>query len=515
MYVSSSKWKVVAIGCARRVIACITTVFKRMLIPSSKRKVLGIVLRGCVVVVFVGLLIRDRAVSDPPDVSINNHVWDVWRTTVVKAANDELARIRQIAVSDSYESPQNAQVLMEAYDASFNREVAMNPLKFGGVGRVRKSDQKYPRAQFLQMILDKGVTIEDATDYLDLLSLRLNLLSAEDMFFHGSTEEQKAGFAGDRLPSIATWDAYEEAEIQGYLELFYFAKEAEKDPYLAWQMDEGIFMFGRAKDGTPIPMRTDTTYFQLDSDGEFDFGDMVWPAMDFDVEAIHKHLQPYPFAEKLPKHVKIGFLGPDGKPAEAPRRGMAKLWGRFADIFDDDEPTIARSESEAALPIQAELQPANASEPEPVSRTLPDTVVANPDADDSKPQPTLRHAVPELEIPEFPTDLEKPEPASVIPSEIENQMKPVEDWKFPDGVDAEELERFLESLEDIIESTSIPDAPDYPEILDHDKRYEDRGDPNGNRDEFDEEQEESDRERREPPEMEPQKSHKHFDDLGF
>ena len=504
MYVSSSKWKIVAIGCARRVIAFIATLFKRLLIPSSKRKVLGIVLRGCVVVVFVGLLIRDRAVSDPPDVSINNHVWDVWRTTVVKAANNELARIRQFAVSDSYENTENAQVQMETYDASFDRAVAMNPLQFGGVGRVRKSDQKYPRAEYLQILLAKGVSIEDGTDYLDLLTLRLNLLSAEDMFFHGSVEAQKAGLAGGRLASIATWEAYKEAEIQGYLELFYFAKEAKKDPNLARQMDEGIFMFGRAKDGTPIPMRTDTTYFQLDSDGEFDFGDMVWPAMDFDVEAIHKHLQPYPFAEKLPKHVKIGFLGPDGKPAEAPRRGLGKLWGNFADIFGDDGQEITRSELEATPSSEAGSPFVNSPEPKPAVRTIPwSSVASDSPGDDSTPRTAPRHAIPALEMPEFPANLEQPEPASVIPSEIENQMKQVEDWKFPDGVEAEELERLLESLEDIDDSTSIPDVPDNSEIRREDGRYKERGDPNGNRDESNEEKDESERERREPPEMEP------------
>ena len=82
-------------------------------------------------------------------------------------------------------------------------------------------------------------------------------------------------------------------------------------------------------------------------------------------------------------------------------------------------------------------------------------------------------------------------------------MKQVEDWKLPDGGEAEELERLLESLEDIDDPTSNPNALDEPEILREDERYKGRGDPNGNRDESYEEQDESKRERREAPEKEP------------
>ena len=68
----------------------------------------------------------------------------------------------------------------------------------------------------------------------------------------------------------------------------------------------------------------------------------------------------------------------------------------------------------------------------------------------------------------------------------------------------EELARLLESLEeDIDDPTSNPNVPDEPEILREDERYKDRGDPNGNRDESYEEQDESERERREAPEKEP------------
>ncbi len=498
MDVSLPRFKVIAIA------------FRRMFVPLSKWKIVAIVLTVVVASVFAALLHRQHAVFGQTDrseeIAINNHVWNVWQTSVVGAANKGLSRIRQISASTSYQSLQTAQALMEAYDATYEMGVATDP-KFGGIDRMKEADQKYPRFEFLKMLLDKGVIIESAAEYRALLTFRINLLSAENMFLQASAEGKILWLSGLGLPTNSSWEAFKAAQIQDYLEFFYYEKEANQDPTLARQMAEGIFMLGRAKDGTRFPMRTDTTYFRLNGHGDVNIGDMTWPAMGLsgdDIEAIHKYLQPFPFAEKLPKNVKIGFLGPDGKPADAPRRGLAKLWENFPDMFDDDGPEITRSESEAAPSSEAESQPpAYASEPKPVSRTSPWSSVADSPAHDSTPRTAPRHAVPELEMPEFPADWEQPQPASIIPSEMNNQVGQAEDWKLPDGVKAEELERLLELLEDIDDPTSIPNAPDEREIVREDRRNKGRGDSNGNRDESYEEQDESERERREAPEKEP------------
>ena len=511
MFLSLRRFEAIATRFTNRLAQLVGKALWRMFVPLTKWKIVSLGLVVVVASVFAALLHRQHAVFSQSDrseeIAINKHVWDVWRTTVVKEANKELSRIRKISTSNSYQSPQTVEELLQAYDVIYERETIADPMS-GGIDRLMEADQKYPRFEFLKMFLDRGVIIENAAEYRALLTFRINLLSAESMFLHAGAEEKIRWLSGLGLPVNSSWEAIKEVQIQDYLEFFYYEKQALQDPILARQMAEGIFMLGRAKDGTRFPMRTDTTYFQLSGRGDTDIGNMAWPAMGLsseDIEAIHKHLEPFPFAEKLPKHVKIGFLGPDGKPAEAPRRGMAKMkiWDGFADIFDDDDPEIARSELEATFPSQAEMQPVNASEPKPVYRTLPWSTEAEPSKDDSMPRTIPHHAVPELEMPEFPADLEQPEPASVIPSEIENQMKQVEDWQLPGGVTEEELEGLLESLEDIDDPTSIPNAADNPEILREDERYKDRGDPNGNRDESYEEQDESEKERREPPEMEP------------
>ena len=301
------------------------------------------------------------------------------------------------------------------------------------------------------------------------------------------------------LPADTSPERFEEASIQDYLETHYYVKEALKDPTFAQQWNEGKFVtIAKAKDGTRFPLRADTTYYKLKSDGSI--GELYFPAMgeSYDVHAIQEHLHtPFPFTKKLPKHVKIGFLGPDGKPADAPRRGMAKLWDGFAEIFDDDSPEIARSDLESTPSSEAGSPFVNSPDPKPALPAIPwSSVAADSLGDDSKPRTAPRRAIPELEMPEFPVDLAQPVPAPILPSGMENQMKQTEDWKSPGGVEAEGLEGFLESLDDTDDPTSIPNALDESDdILREDERYKERDDSNENRDE-------SERERREPPEME-------------
>ena len=478
-----------------------------MLVSLSKRKIVVTGLAVVVAAVFAALLHRQHIVFSQSDgsseeVATNNYLRDYWWTTVVKGANEELSRIRHISASTSFQSPQTVEALMEAYDASFDAWVASETINFGDID-LAQVDQAYPRAEFLQMLLDKGLLIKNATEYNSFLMYRYNLLSFKQNFFEKPLFGHDADYKDSvlermGLPMNASSVEFEETSIQHYLETHYYVKEALKDPTFAQQWSEGKFVtIARAKDGTRFPLRADTTYYELNSDGSI--GELYFSAMgeSFDVRAIQGHLHtPFPFTKKLPKHVKIGFLGPDGKPADAPRRGMAKIWDGFADIFDDDDPEIARSELEATLPSQAEVQPVNVSEPKPASRTSLWTSASDLAADDSTPRSARRHTVPALDMPEFPADLEKANPPSIFPTEMETQIGQAEDWKLPGGVKEEELEGLLESLEDIDDPTSIPNAPDNPEILREDERYKDRGDPNGNRDE-------SEGERREAPEMDP------------
>lgn len=416
--------------------------------------------------------------------------------------------MRHISDSTSFQSPQSVEAIMAAYDTNFDTWVDSQTINFSDIN-LAKVDQAYPRAEFLQMLLDKGLLIKNAAEYNSFLMYRFNLLHSKQQFFEQPLFGHDADYKNSvlermGLPADTSSAQFEVTRIQHLLETHYYVKEALKDPTFAQQWNEGKFvMIARAKDGTRFPMRADTTYFKLNGNGDVNMGDIVIPAMGLsaqDTDAIMKHLQPFPFAEKLPDHVKIGFIGPDGKPADAPRRGMAKLWGNFAGIFDDDRPEIARSESGVVHPAKADLQPANASNPKPVPRSSLWTSSSDWASDDSAPAAAPRHAAPALDMPEFSADLEQPIPAPTVPSELENQMKLAEDWKFPGGVEAKELERLPESLEDTDDPTTILNLPDEPEILhDDDARNKDRSEPNENRHESYEGRNDSETKRPESP----------------
>ena len=358
-----------------------------MLVSLSKRKIVVTGLAVVVAAVFAALLHRQHTVFSQSDgsseeVATNNYLRDYWWTTVVKGANEELSRIRHISASTSFQSPQTVEALMEAYDASFDAWVASQTINFGDID-LAQVDQAYPRAEFLQMLLDKGLLIKNAAEYNSFLMYRYNLLSFKQSFFEKPLFGHDADYKDSvlermGLPTDTSSEQFEEASIQDYLETHYYVKEALKDPTFAQQWNEGKFVtIARAKDGTRFPLRADTTYYELNSDGSI--GELYFPAMgeSFDVRAIQEHLHtPFPFTKKLPKHVKIGFLGPDGKPADAPRRGMAKLWANFADIFDDDGQEITRSESEAMPSSEAGSPFVNSPEPKPASRILPWSSVA-------------------------------------------------------------------------------------------------------------------------------------------
>ncbi|MDE0185890.1 MAG: hypothetical protein OXP71_10665 [Candidatus Poribacteria bacterium] len=483
-----------------------------MLVSLSKWKIVVIGLGVVAAAVFAALLHRQHVVFSQSDGSLeeiatSNYLQDYWWTTVVKGADEELTRLRHISASTSFQSPQSVEALMEAHDINFDTWVDSQKINFSGID-LAKVDRAYPRAEYLQMLLDKGLLIVNGAEYNSFLMYRFNLLHSKQQFFEQPLFGHDADYKNSMLermglPADTSPTQFEEARIQHFLETHYYVKEALKDPTFAQQWNEGKFVtIARAKDGTRFPMRADTTYFKLNGNGGVDMGDIVMPAMGLsaqDTDAIMKHLQPFPFAEKLPEHVKIGFIGPDGKPADAPRRGMAKLWVNFAGIFEDDRPEIARSEPGVVHPSEADSQPANAFEPKPVSRSSLWTSASDSAMDDSAPVAAPRHAAPTLEMPDFPEGLEQPIPAPIVPPKLENQMKQAEDWKSPGRVEVNELERLLKSLEDTGDATFVPNVPDDPEMLRDNDVYKDRSESNENRHEFYEGRNDSETKRPESP----------------
>ena len=121
-------------------------------------------------------------------------------------------------VYKKYTGPQNVQELMKALDADYNQSLAKTSVsvsgKFTGAKTVIYSsdltiseiDARYPRAEWLQPLLDKGITIDDSVEYASLLSKRYTLALLED-----NPDLRQSGFLG--IPPTDDWETYKVAYI--------------------------------------------------------------------------------------------------------------------------------------------------------------------------------------------------------------------------------------------------------------------------------------------------------------
>ena len=131
-------------------------------------------------------------------------------------------------VYKKYTGPQNAQELMKALDTDYNQSLSKTSVSVSGkftakttsTGKVTgpktttyssdltlsEIDARYPRAEWLQLLLDKGITIDDSVEYASMLSKRYTLALLED-----NPELRQSGFLG--IPPTDDWETYKAAYI--------------------------------------------------------------------------------------------------------------------------------------------------------------------------------------------------------------------------------------------------------------------------------------------------------------
>ena len=130
-----------------------------------------------------------------------------------------------------YTGPQNAQELMKALDVDYNKglskklpetkviisdgslvirngEILERPktTTYSSDLTISEIDARYPRAEWLQLLLDKGITIDNSDEYASLLSKRYLLVLLED-----NPDLYEAGFRG--IPPTDDWATYKAAYI--------------------------------------------------------------------------------------------------------------------------------------------------------------------------------------------------------------------------------------------------------------------------------------------------------------
>ena len=116
-----------------------------------------------------------------------------------------------------YTGPQNARELMQAFNADYNRGHAKTEVSIHrkGIGiktinnydrtyTARAIDARYPREEWLQRLLDGGVTIENFGDYSHYLSKRHTLALLKD-----NPNLRQLGILD--IPPTTDWETYEAA----------------------------------------------------------------------------------------------------------------------------------------------------------------------------------------------------------------------------------------------------------------------------------------------------------------
>ena len=131
-------------------------------------------------------------------------------------------------VYKKYTGPQNAQELMKTLDTDYNKSLAKTRVTVSGkftakttsAGKITGAktttyssdltiseiDARYPRAEWLQLLLDKGITIDDSLEYASLLSKRYTLALLED-----NPDLQQSGLLN--IPPTDDWETYKAAYI--------------------------------------------------------------------------------------------------------------------------------------------------------------------------------------------------------------------------------------------------------------------------------------------------------------
>ena len=131
-------------------------------------------------------------------------------------------------VYKKYTGPQNAQELMKTLDTDYNKSLAKTRVTVSGkftakttsAGKITGAktttyssdltiseiDARYPRAEWLQLLSDKGITIDDSLEYASLLSKRYTLALLED-----NPDLQQSGLLN--IPPTDDWETYKAAYI--------------------------------------------------------------------------------------------------------------------------------------------------------------------------------------------------------------------------------------------------------------------------------------------------------------
>ena len=136
-------------------------------------------------------------------------------------------------VIEKYTGPQNAQELMKALDADYNKGHGKTEVSLSRKGNgietesynsnftISEIDARYPRAEWLQLLLDRGIIIGTLYEYASNLSQRHALALLED-----NPNLWQSGVLD--IPPTDDWETYKAAYIDKLVEIERTKAEIER-----------------------------------------------------------------------------------------------------------------------------------------------------------------------------------------------------------------------------------------------------------------------------------------------
>ncbi len=171
---------------------------------------------------------------------------------------------------ERYTGPQTVEALMAAFDENDDRRKVDD----------RKVDEKYPRAEWLAMLLDKGVVFRDYSDYSLFMNERWNLVGFEE------NGRWVSGALG--MPPTDDWETFKEGYINKRIwQEQQIAAERQSDP--------SVFggLFTGPDNQTYLPGRANRVYVERKGRGAFFHGAPLTEKQQWDIMLQGKHPEGY------------------------------------------------------------------------------------------------------------------------------------------------------------------------------------------------------------------------------
>ena len=149
---------------------------------------------------------------------------------------------------EKYTGPQTVEALMEAFDEKYDRPYL-----------DKKVDEKYPRAEWLAMLLEKGLMFGDYGDYSLFMNLRWSLIHFE--------ENGQWRWGGKGAPHTADWETFKDAYIDRQI-------WEEQQIQAARRIDPDVFggLFTGPDGRTYLPGRANRVYVETGRKSAFFHG---------------------------------------------------------------------------------------------------------------------------------------------------------------------------------------------------------------------------------------------------